>query len=566
MGVIPSLEVWSAEPASGGNEVVGERRTEAGAPKLSGSSVLDVIRKGMPDYVRSILTTPDRSGVLEPMKPLERAPGTNWLIKGQALSGLVDRKAETNLHRLSLVECRQLALERQLQIKAELIPPAVAEQRVAEARAAFDAVLFGGVSRKLDDPETPAPGTASVQASAGIRLPTRTGAALTLNNPLVRTDFDEAPFGAPPHFYSAAPVLSLTQPLLKGAGLRINEASIHRARLLHRQTRSAAKLAVLNLLANVDRVYWQLWLARGELEIRHEQYKLAEQQLSHARRMVEAGIVPKIEILRSEVGMSQRVNSIIVADTTRRLVERELRRVLNYTRADAELERSLFPTTAPALFPISVNPGVLVESAYKQRMDLMSTQIQLAVDVLDQEVARNQMLPDVALSFDYSVSSRGTTLGKAYEALDGSGPNYWQAGVSVSMPLGNGAARARSRQAALRHAATLNNVEQRRQFIQQDVENAVDRLAQSWQLIEASVQEMAMSRRIYDGEVKQFEGGVRTSTEVLAAAQFLANAQIRNLQAISDYEIAKVELAYATGTHLGYSEVVLEEAVSSAKP
>ena len=535
-------------------------------PQLSGNSVLDAVRKGMPDYVRSILNSHDRTGVLEPMTHLERAPGTNWLIKGQPLAGLVERKLDTNLYRLSLAECRQIALERQLQIKAELIPPKVAEYRVTEARAAFDAVIFGGISRKLDDPETPAPGTTSVQASAGVRIPTRTGAALTLSNPLIRTDFDTPPPGAPSHFYSASPVLSLTQPLLKGAGLRINESSIHRARLLHRQTRSGAKLAVLNLLANVDRVYWQLWMARGELEIRHEQYKLAEQQLAHARRMVEAGIVPKIEILRSEVGMSQRVNSIIIAETTRRLIEREMRRVLNLPRLDSDVERAVFPTTSPALFPISVDPEILVESAYKQRMDLMSTQIQLAMDVLDQELARNQMLPDVALSFDYSLSSRGTTLGKAYEALDGSGPNYWQAGVSVSMPLGNGAARARSRQAALRHSATLNNLEQRRQFIQQEVENAVDRLAQSWQLIDASVQEMAMSRRIYDGEVKQFEGGVRTSTEVLAAAQFLANAQIRNLQAISDYEIAKVELAYATGTHLGYSDVMLEETTPKAKP
>lgn len=282
--------------------------------------------------------------------------------------------------------------------------------------------------------------------------------------------------------------------------------------------------------------------------------------------MVEAGIVPKIEILRSEVGMSQRVNSIIIAETTRRLIERELRRVLNEPQIHSDAARAVFPTTAPALFPISVDPELLVESAYKQRMDLMSAQIQLAVDVLDQEVARNQMLPDVALSFDYSLSSRGTTLGKAYDALDGRGPNFWQAGVSVSMPLGNRVARARSRQAALRYSATLNNFEQRRQFIQQEVENAVDRLAQSWQLIDASVQEMGMSRRIYDGEVKQFEGGVRTSTEVLAAAQFLANAQIRNLQAISDYEIAKVELAYATGTHLGYSDVMVEETSLSAKP
>lgn len=257
----PRFEVKAEETVqSSVRQVQGSREA---IPQLGGNSVLDAVRKGMPDYVRSILNSPDRTRVLEPMIHLERAPGTNWLIRGQPLAGLVERRLDTNLYRLSLAECRQIALERQLQIKAELIPPKVAEYRVAEARAAFDAVIFGGISRKLDDPETPAPGTTLVQASAGVRIPTRTGAALTLSNPLIGPDFDTPPPGAPSHFYSTSPVLSLTQPLLKGAGLRINESSIHRARLLHRQTLSGAKLAVLNLLANVDRVYWQLWMARG---------------------------------------------------------------------------------------------------------------------------------------------------------------------------------------------------------------------------------------------------------------------------------------------------------------
>ena len=100
-----------------------------------------------------------------------------------------------------------------------------------------------------------------------------------------------------------------------------------------------------------------------------------------------------------------------------------------------------------------------------------------------------------------------------------------------------------------------DNIKQKQYRIIQEVYNAVDRLTQNWQLINASRQEIKLSQNIYQGELKQFKINLRTSTEVLNAAQYLTDAKIRNIRAISNFEIAKVELAYATGTQLGYSDL-----------
>jgi outer membrane protein len=51
--------------------------------------------------------------------------------------------------------------------------------------------------------------------------------------------------------------------------------------------------------------------------------------LDHARRKVEAGSAPKIEIVRAEAGLAGRLEDVINAETSVRDRERELKRILN---------------------------------------------------------------------------------------------------------------------------------------------------------------------------------------------------------------------------------------------
>ena len=64
----------------------------------------------------------------------------------------------------------------------------------------------------------------------------------------------------------------------------------------------------------------------------------------------------------------------------------------------------------------------------------------------------------------------------------------------------------------------------------------------------------------YDFEIRQFEQGLRTSTEVLQAQTDLANAKLSEIASVADYEIAQVDIAFATGTVLGQSRVTWEAA------
>ncbi|OHB56741.1 MAG: hypothetical protein A2Y07_11750 [Planctomycetes bacterium GWF2_50_10] len=67
-----------------------------------------------------------------------------------------------------------------------------------------------------------------------------------------------------------------------------------------------------------------------------------------------------------------------------------------------------------------------------------------------------------------------------------------------------------------------------------------------------------MSGRLYQAEKRQFELGLRTSTDVLNAQSQYANALLTEVSAITEYEISRVDLAFATGTLLGAAKITYQ--------
>ena len=110
----------------------------------------------------------------------------------------------------------------------------------------------------------------------------------------------------------------------------------------------------------------------------------------------------------------------------------------------------------------------------------------------------------------------------------------------------------------LNRLQSLASREQRDLAIRQEVFDAVDALEQDWQRILAARQEVILAGRTYQAEKRQFELGLRTSTDVLEAAGRLAFAQIREIRALSAYEISQIDIAFASGALIGRDRVIWE--------
>jgi outer membrane protein TolC len=219
--------------------------------------------------------------------------------------------------KLSIEQCRAMALKNNLDLKVQLMEPAIAAKEVSAEEAKFEWAFFANLNYSdVRQPTSVLIQQASEYKSGtvdlGVQVPLKTGGTVSFDLADNRTKSNFDPFF--PVSYSAVSTLSISQPLLRGAGKRANTHSI---RILEYQrwiTDAQTKLEVIRVLANAERGYWRLYAARKELEVRQQEYESAKAQLEQTRRMVAIGEKAVVEELRSEAGVAERLDGIIRAE------------------------------------------------------------------------------------------------------------------------------------------------------------------------------------------------------------------------------------------------------------
>ncbi len=467
---------------------------------------------------------------------------------------------------LTLEHCRATALANNLDLKVQLVSPAIAARQVSEEEARFEAAFFSSLSySKTDRPIATVLDVAGSQIDSsdidlGVEVPLRTGGTLRFDvaDNRTKTNFLGSTFNPS---YASLALVSISHELLRGAGKRANMHPIRIAQYNRQIVEAATKLEVIRVLADVDRVYWRLYAARRELEVRKQQYDLAKAQLDQTRRFVDSGERSQVEIIRAEAGVAERLEAIILAENNLRDRERELKRILNEQGLEMQTPTVLLPATVPDPVHYDLAAQPLVAAAVDNRMEMLELELQIAQDVSTIDFQRNQALPLVTLGYTYNINGLGPTRSDSFDLLCDKNFEDHRLGLQLLVPLGNEAAKSRLLQAFYQRRQRLATRRNRMVLIELEVLNAVDQLEANWQRVLAGRQNTILAARLFEAEKKQFELGLRTSTDVLDAQTKFAEAQSAEILALTEYQIAQVDLAFATGTLLGADKVRWEPIV-----
>lgn len=460
---------------------------------------------------------------------------------------------------LPLEDVRAMTLANNLDLRVALIDPTIANERVTQEEAAFEAVAFG--SLRTSEFETPtttttaASNSENISVEAGVRVPLRTGGDITVRLPFSRTDRDLPGFSTLNPASEADFELSITQPLLRNAGRWANTHRIRVAALNEGISESRTKLEVIRQVAAADRAYWRVYAARKALEVTQQQFELALDQLEQAERRVRAGDVANIEVVRAEEGLAQRLEAIIVAENEVLLRQRELKRLINQEGLEIESQIMLLPSTDPDPRPYELESASLLSQAVANRMEMLELELQLAIDESTIAFERNQALPLFTVDYTYRFNGLGSNTGAAFDVLRRGEFNDWSVGLQGEIPIGNERAKARVAEAILLRLQRLSTREARQLAIEQEVLDAIDQINSGWQRILAARQTTILAARTLRGEQSQFRAGAGTSNDVLEAATRLAESQLDEIRAVTEYQVAQVDLSVATGTLLGASRV-----------
>ncbi len=481
---------------------------------------------------------------------------------------------------LSIAEARTLALENNLDLKIAQIDPKIAATVISQEEAKFDDLIFARAkyaskntpAQNLDvvtftpsessppdlkgqvDKLTAVPQlTETLEMDAGVVIPLRTGAKITISAP-----FDEKKQfrGVSSDQYLGALRFSISQPLLRDGGIDNNVTGIRIAQYEQQAVDVKTRLQAIRVLAAVERAYWALYVAWGELDVRLQQYENAADNLAMVKKRVAAGLTAAVEINRAEIGVAERMEGLIVTETTLKIRARQLKLFLNDPNLDLDSPTLLIPESTPTLVEFKFDREQLAQRALAGRLELLELELKLAADLTKIDYLRNQTLPMFMLDYNYGSLGRSpSSFGGAFDTASSGDYSDWSVGVRMEMPLTNELRRAQLDRAVQERLQRLVSSQLRELNVRREIYDALDQVGQNWQRILAARQNVLLAGLNYDAELKQFSEGLRTMTEVLETLTRLGEAQLREVRAIGDYQVSIIDLAFATGTLLGHSRV-----------
>jgi outer membrane protein len=465
--------------------------------------------------------------------------------------------------RLSLQEAVALTVKNNLDLQVARMTPAISESRIVQAQAVFDATFFTDVNySKLDTPQPD--GSVSsvtgnsqrddVELSTGIRKPLISGGQITVQADLNRNDSVPSVFDVS-KFYDADVLVNLEQPLLRNFGSDINRSNIVLAQNDRQAEAQQLKRRLLDVVARTEAGYWDLFFSQQQLRVR---VRLLERSTQDRDRLIERRgyDASPVEITEANSFVELHRADVIRARSAVRVASDQLKRLINSPDLPIADETVIVPVDTPTDEPIAFSLLDLVTSALRHRPEMQIALLDIKDASVRQRVADNARLPLLNLAATVQMNGMSVSNGQdAFNQVDDGDFIDYLVGAQFEMPIGNRRAEGLYRQRELERRATSLVYQRQAQDVVLEVKNALRGVQTSYELIGAT---RAARRAAADSlraiEVQEASGVALTPqfliNQKLSTQERLADAEVQEAQALTDYHNAIAVLYQSVGTLL----------------
>jgi len=466
---------------------------------------------------------------------------------------------------LTLRDCILRALDKNFSLKIQDFDLANSVQTLEVTKADYDPAFSITTSKSVNQADVPATtlvGTRSDNLStrAGVSQKIATGAVLSLSTSLDRSSTDNT-FATLNPAYNADMSLSVTQPLLKGAGSTVNRAAIDRAEIGVDIANLNYKGRVMQLVRDTESAYYNLVFSREQLKVRHNSLELAEKLFEENKTRKNTGVATDLDVLQAEVGVANARRTVLLAQKDVRDAQDNLLNLIG----QFEFESALGTVGLPSLDTFTPNFEASFNQARSNQPDYMAATETLKQIQIDVDVAKRNNRPSLDLGGAVGYNAKDNSASRAYERLpDGDGYS-WQVNLALKMPWGMRSEKARYQSALNTLHREQMRVRQLEQNIMVQVRSAVRAVETNFESVEISGQATALSTRQYELEKARFDAGLSTSRLVLEAQDSLEAARVAELQSRVNLRTAIAELHRLEGSSLEHYNISVEDQLASVR-
>ena len=387
--------------------------------------------------------------------------------------------------------------------------------------------------------------------------------------------------------------IGIIQPLFRGRRFDQQRRTIEIAKRNLSLTDTQFRQRTIEIIAGVQRAYWDLTFALKNLQVQQEGVKDANQQLRHNRRLVEEGQLAPVDVVAAETQVANLETAVYDALETVNRAENALKNLIAENRTAEIWTESVVPTESIELDAPRTSFGEALELALENRPEIESSDVAKTINEIDQRFLREQTKPQIDLTANYTSAGIGGSQNPGFrniftqdcppndavclaaqqqqllsqqQRIDNLTGNPLtdiftnryptiQVGVTFNFSLDGKTAKAQLGKSLVEGERLATQREQLEQNIQVDVRNAL----QSVKTAEARLRSQAIARQNsevqYASEQRKLEAGQSDIYKVLERQTALVNARSQELRAQTELNKAIAELQRATGNSLKANNV-----------
>jgi outer membrane protein TolC len=456
----------------------------------------------------------------------------------------------------------------------------ITEWAIPRAQANFDPTLFTDsrytgtsdpVGNKLTTGGPPRFIDETWYGTSGLRRRTLSGAQVELSQRLGFQD-NNSQFFLPKNQATARLNLTVTQPLLKGAGQAYNNAVVVLAQLDASMAHDDFSRDMQSYLLDFQKAYWEIYLQRALFVQRR---RLRDEALDVVNELgARIGIdVAESQLARSRAAIANRETSMIRHDTNIKNAVAKFKALANDPFLDMPQATELIPQTAAGSSSGEADLAIALSTALNFRPEVQQASKEITASCERLNIAKRDLLPQLnAVMGSYISGLQGNAdFGSAYgnQFVQGR-PTYW-GGLTYEMPYNNRASHAQHHQRQLELSRATSKLQVVTANVRADVEVAVREVTTTYREMVSAHQAMQSEQKQIDYLVQRWRllaGDQQTAGIVLndllesqdrraAAEASFATAQIA-------HRIAWVNLRRATGTLIDCAAITGTEEVIPA--
>jgi outer membrane protein TolC len=365
---------------------------------------------------------------------------------------------------------------------------------------------------------------------------------------------------------------SFRQPLLQGAGVDVNRAPIIIARLQADKSLWDFKLALMDLIRDVEQKYWELCVSDAQYQALDRAIELNAEVVSKLRRSLEAGAGNQGDLLQAEQQLDElkreRINALsggsVLSPSRQRLiggpllqVEQQLRGLLGLPPSDG---RRIVPIDDPIVAPVQLDWYNIVIDAFTYNPELQGQKLIVAARREALRIAADGTRPKLDAFIRKDFNGIGGEFDDSIKQINHDGLGAWTYGLQLQHTFGYRQAIAvmQQRQYELDQERELlrakgQEIEHTLQDQYRQVEGRYEGWSHSLRALERAEDRVRLSRLLYDAEKE------RSLEGYLDAVQKYSDALTEEVADRAAYQIAIVNMEVTKGTLFKYDNIHVHE-------